>query len=124
MLRNRDWPGSSRSIGAKRRTSWGGLEHVFRGARGQGKSEVGTAGGRAADGDVAAVGLDEPADDVEAESGAAAPGSVPEPVEDERQVLVADALALVGDRDADVGGVAAAGARPVTTGAVLHDAHG
>src|SRR6478736_1803730 len=100
----------------------GGLEDVLRGARGQRKSEVRATGGRATDADVAAVGLDETPHDVEAEARAAAPGTVPEPVEDEGQVLVADAVALVGDGHADVRGVAAAGRRPVPA-AVLHDPH-
>src|SRR5450631_1325121 len=49
-----------------------------RSSRGQGKSELRSAAGRAAHADGASVRLDQPLDDVEAEPGAAAPLAPPE----------------------------------------------
>src|SRR5215469_134610 len=69
--------------------------------RGHGKSEFGTAAGRAAHGDVAAERLDQALDDVQAETGAAAALAPPELAEHPVHHLRGDPLPLVAHRDGD-----------------------
>src|SRR5215468_6977353 len=70
-------------------------------AGGHGKSELGTAPGGALHGDRAAVRLDQPFDDVEAESRAATALGPPELAEDPRHEFRRDAVPLITDGDRD-----------------------